>query len=60
MTEPPPGSLRRHWARQLGVPPRSGVSGVLLPARSKQVLSSTGLMWDARVQAVRQNHFGSN
>ncbi|KAI4821998.1 hypothetical protein KUCAC02_007566, partial [Chaenocephalus aceratus] len=38
----------------------SGVSGALSPVRSKQVLSSSGLMWDARVQAVRQNHFGSN
>lgn len=60
MTELSPGSLQRHGHRQLDIPPQSGASRALLPARPKQVLNSSGLMWDARVQAVCQNHFGSN
>lgn len=39
---------------------QSDVSGALMPACSRQVLSSRGLIRDAGVQAVRQNHFGSD
>lgn len=39
---------------------QSDVGEALLPAFSRQVLSSRGLIRDAGVQAVRQNHFGSN